>query len=108
MRDPYRELAPLYDLMTADLGLDVERWGLHLLTPAGVSTAGRYDTRSFFAYQFKTGEERVVATHLGVAVGYRYFRTQTRELDSPSSRTPYAHSAQGIHLLEVGLRWRWE
>jgi opacity protein-like surface antigen len=90
------------------LGLDVEKWGLQLITPAGVSTAGRYDTRSFFAYQFKAGVERAVATHLGVAGGYRYFRTQTRELDSPSSQTPYPHSAQGIHLLEVGLRWQWE
>jgi opacity protein-like surface antigen len=91
----------------AGIGLDVEKWGLYLITPSGVSTAGRYDTEPFFAYQVKAGVAHALTKRLDFVAGYRYFRTQKRELDSPSAQVSYQHSAQAIHLLEFGLRWDW-
>ena len=89
----------------AGIGVDVEKWGLHLITPTGGSTEGRYDTRPFFAYQFKAGLTHALGRRVDLLAGYRYFRTQKRELDSPSSQTPHPHDAQAIHLIEVGVRW---
>ena len=91
----------------AGIGVDVERWGLDLITASGVRTAGRFDTRTFFAYQIKAGVAQAVTSRLDVVAGYRYFRTQKRELNSPSAQVAYPHSAQAIHLLEFGLRWNW-
>lgn len=91
----------------AGIGFAVEKWGLDLITPSGVSTAGRYDTQAFFAYQIKAGVAHALTNRLDFVAGYRYFRTQKRELDSPSAQVKYPHSAQAIHLLEFGLRWDW-
>jgi len=91
----------------AGIGVDVEKWGLDLITASGVRTAGRFDTRTFFAYQIKAGVAQAVTSRLDVVAGYRYFRTQKRELNSPSAQVAYPHSAQAIHLLEFGLRWNW-
>jgi OOP family OmpA-OmpF porin len=91
----------------AGIGLDVEKWGLHLITPSGESTAGRYDTRAFFAYQLKVGVAYALTNRLDFVAGYRFFSTQKRELDSPSAQVGYPHSAQLIHTLESGVRWNW-
>jgi opacity protein-like surface antigen len=91
----------------AGIGVDVEKWGLDLITASGVRTGGRFDTRTFFAYQIKAGVAQAVTSRLDVVAGYRYFRTQKRELNSPSAQIAYPHSAQAIHLLEFGLRWNW-
>ena len=93
--------------VAAGIGLDVEKWGLHLITPAGVSTAGRYDTRAFFAYQLKVGVSHPLTNRLELVAGYRFFGTQKRDLDSPSAQTSYPHSAQLVHCLESGVRWSW-
>lgn len=87
------------------VGFDVETWGLSLVTPSGVNTAGRYDTEAFFAYQIKAGLAYALTDRLDVLVGYRYFRTQDRSLDSPSQQVPFPHDAQAVNFLEFGLRW---
>lgn len=87
------------------LGFDVERWGLSLVAPSGVNTAGRYDTEAFFAYQVKAGLAYALTDRLEALVGYRYFRTSDRSLDSPTTQVPLSHDAQAINFLEFGLRW---
>ena len=87
------------------VGFDVEKWGLSLVAPSGANTAGRYDTEVFFAYQVKAGLAYALTDRLDALVGYRYFRTAERTLDSPTTQTPLSHDAQVINFLEFGLRW---
>ena len=93
--------------LAAGIGVDIEKWGLHLVTPAGVSTAGRFDTRSFFAYQLKAGLAQQLTNRVELIAGYRFFGTQKRTLNSPSAETGYPHSAQLVHCLETGVRVSW-
>jgi OOP family OmpA-OmpF porin len=86
------------------LGFDVEKWGQSLVAPSGVNTAGRFDTEVFFAYQVKAGLAYALSDRLDALVGYRYFRTAERSLDSPTVQVPFPHDAQAIHFLEFGLR----
>lgn len=87
------------------VGFDVEKWGQSLVAPSGVNTAGRFDTQVFFAYQVKAGLAYALTDRLDALVGYRYFRTAERSLDSPTVQVPFPHDAQAIHFLEFGLRW---
>ena len=90
------------------LGFDVERWGQSLSQSSdysGPNTAGRYDTKVFFAYQVKGGLAYALTDRLDALVGYRYFRTEARSLDSPTTQVPMSHDAQAIHFLEFGLRF---
>lgn len=87
------------------VGFDVERWGQSLVDLNSVSTAGRYDTKVFFAYQLKGGLSYALTDRLDALLGYRYFRTAERTLDSPTKQIPLPHDAQAIHFLEFGLRY---
>lgn len=90
------------------LGFDVERWGQSLSQSSdysGPNTAGRYDTKVFFAYQVKGGLAYALTDWLDALVGYRYFRTEDRTLASPTKQVPFPHDAQAIHFLEFGLLW---
>jgi opacity protein-like surface antigen len=87
------------------LGFDVEKWGLSLVAPSGVNTAGRFDTEVFFAYQVKAGLAYALTDRVDALVGYRYFRTAERSLASPTVQASFDHDAQAIHFLEFGLRW---
>ena len=87
------------------VGFDEEKWGLALVSPSGVNTAGRSDSKMFFAYQVKAGLAYALTDRLDAVVGYRYFSTAERSLNSPTAQVPLPHDAQVIQFLEFGLRW---